>query len=271
MTEVIADKRDLPELLKRRGLGEIPDGISSFEGRHRAWVKVQDGCRQHCSYCIVPLVRPHLSSRPMPKCSTKSAVDIAVGQVSNLSIPHDRLETCPTGGFAEIVLTGIHLGHYGLEQPEPRIDLAGLVEKIIALPGEFRVRFSSIEAAEVTPELLRLMADRPDRICPHLHLPMQSGSDAILEKMKRRWPVGRFLDRCRGDSLAARPARSDDRCHRRFSRRNGGRFRRHLPRRRSRRASRKCMSSASVPGKARPPPSCPIACRNASINIGPPN
>jgi threonylcarbamoyladenosine tRNA methylthiotransferase MtaB len=177
VTEVVPDKRDLSKLLKRRGLNVIPDGISRFEGRHRAWVKVQDGCRQHCSYCIVPLVRPHLFSRP---------VDEVLDEIARLT----------NAGFAEIVLTGIHLGHYGLEQPEPRIDLAGLVAKIISLPGEFRVRLSSIEAAEVTPDLLKLMTARPDRICPHLHLPLQSGSDAILEKMKRRWSVGRFLEHC---------------------------------------------------------------------------
>jgi threonylcarbamoyladenosine tRNA methylthiotransferase MtaB len=125
----------------------------------------------------VPLVRPHLSSRP---------VEEVLEEIGRLS----------ENRFAEIVLTGIHLGHYGLERPEPRVDLAGLVEKIVALPGEFRLRFSSIEAAEVTPELLQLMAERPDRICPHLHVPLQSGSDAILEKMKRRLSVGRFLQRC---------------------------------------------------------------------------
>ena len=64
------------------------------------------------------------------------------------------------------------------------------------MDGEFRVRLSSIEAAEVTPELLDLMAEHPQRICPHLHVPMQSGSDAILRKMRRRWPVRRFIDRC---------------------------------------------------------------------------
>ena len=67
----------------------------------------------------------------------------------------------------------------------------------MALDGEFRVRLSSIEAAEVTPELLDVMAEHPQRICPHLHIPMQSGSDAILKRMRRRWPVRRFIDRCR--------------------------------------------------------------------------
>jgi threonylcarbamoyladenosine tRNA methylthiotransferase MtaB len=113
--------------------------------------------------------------------------------------------------FAEIVLTGIHLGHYGLESSEPQMNLAGLVKKIIELPGEFRVRFSSIEAAEVTPDLLELIVEHPERICPHLHIPMQSGSDAILEKMKRRWSTGQFLERCREiRSRLDRPALTTD-------------------------------------------------------------
>ena len=71
-----------------------------------------------------------------------------------------------------------------------------MIRRIAALDGEFRVRLSSIEAAEVTPELLDLMAEHPQRICPHLHIPMQSGSDAILKKMRRRWPIRQFIDRC---------------------------------------------------------------------------
>jgi threonylcarbamoyladenosine tRNA methylthiotransferase MtaB len=192
VSEVITDKRDLPDLLSRRGLREIPRGISTFEGRHRAWVKVQDGCGQHCSYCIVPLVRPLRASR---------SADEVLEEIGRLT----------TAGFAEIVLTGIHLGHYGLEQPEPRIDLAALIAKITTLPGEFRLRLSSIEAVEVTPELIRLMADRPDRICPHLHLPLQSGSDAILEKMKRRLSAAQFLERCQEiRSQLDRPALTTD-------------------------------------------------------------
>jgi threonylcarbamoyladenosine tRNA methylthiotransferase MtaB len=214
VSEVVGDKRELPEFLKRRGLEFVPDGISHFEGRHRAWVKVQDGCRQHCSYCIVPLVRPHLSSRPVVKVleeitrltqpgtgrrssrEGEAPAEPSAAKVCSLAIAARQEPRPPGDGFAEIVLTGIHLGHYGVKQPEPRIDLAGLVEQIVALPGGFRIRLSSIEAAEVTPELLGLMAERPDRICPHLHLPLQSGSDAILERMKRPLSVRRFLERC---------------------------------------------------------------------------
>lgn len=205
--EIVKDKSDLPELLARWGLKDIPSGISSFEGRHRAWVKVQDGCRQGCSYCIIPLVRPNLVSRPAAE---------VIDEISRLK----------DAGYAEIVLTGIHLGHYGLNSnlsspfgrgaggegctlktannslltinsnsASPK-NLTDLLRQIIKIPGKFRVRLSSIEAVEATSELIDIMAENPHRICPHLHLPMQSGSDKILEKMRRRWPMRRFMERC---------------------------------------------------------------------------
>jgi threonylcarbamoyladenosine tRNA methylthiotransferase MtaB len=177
VSEVIQDKRELPDLLTRRGLDDIPSGISNFDGRHRAWVKIQDGCREGCSYCIIPLVRPVLASRPADEVL-------------------DEIRRLIRAGFAEIVLTGIHLGHYGLNFGQAEIKLTGLIRRIVALDGEFRVRLSSIEAAEVTPKLLDVMAEHPLRICPHLHIPMQSGSDAILKRMRRRWSVRRFIDRC---------------------------------------------------------------------------
>lgn len=177
VSEVIEDKRELPDLLVRRGLRDIPRGISTFAGRHRAWVKVQDGCREKCSYCIIPLVRPVLASRPVE--------DVL-----------EEIRCLTAAGFAEIVLTGIHLGHYGVDFAHSRHGLVDLLRRIVALEGEFRVRLSSIEAAEVTPELLDLMAEHPQRICPHLHLPLQSGSDAILKKVRRHWTVGQFIKRC---------------------------------------------------------------------------
>ncbi len=177
VAEVITDKRQLPELLGRFGLVDVPDGISSFGTRHRAYVKVQDGCRMECSYCIIPTVRPELLSR---------GADDVLAEVCRL-VDH---------GHREIVLTGIHLGHYGVDLTGEQTNLAGLLGRIVELPGDFRVRISSIEAVEVTAELLRVMADRGDRVCPHLHVSMQSGSDAVLRRMRRRWPVGRFLECC---------------------------------------------------------------------------
>ncbi len=174
VTDVIADKRNLRLLFQRRGLVAVPDGITHFDGRRRALVKVQDGCRMRCTYCIVPRVRPHLVSRPSDEVLEEARRLIAYGH-------------------REIVLTGVHLGDYGHDG----FSLARLVRRMVELDGEFRVRLSSIEAGEVTPELIGLMAGHSDRICPHLHIPLQSGSDAVLERMNRRRPVQWFVDRCR--------------------------------------------------------------------------
>jgi threonylcarbamoyladenosine tRNA methylthiotransferase MtaB len=135
-----------------------------------------------CTYCIIPSVRTELSSRPL-------------GEVL------DEIRRLVASGYREIVLTGIHLGHYGVGLDDGPgsagpPNLAQLVRCAMQLDGRFRLRLSSLEAAEVTPELLALMAAHPDRICPHLHIPIQSGSDAVLRQMRRRMPSGRFAERC---------------------------------------------------------------------------
>jgi len=183
VVEVLTDKREIPDLLGRFGVLDVPTGISTFSGRHRAYVKVQDGCLLRCSYCIIPHVRPHFSSRPLPHVL-------------------DEVRRLVDHGYREIILTGIHLGHYGVEgnRGKPReawLRLATLVREIARLPGEFRVRLSSIEATEVTRDLLAAMAEFPQRIAPHLHICLQSGSDAVLRRMRRRWSSRMFVDRCR--------------------------------------------------------------------------
>jgi len=197
VSEVITDKRELPDWLNRWGVADVPTGISGFGGRQRAYVKVQDGCMLNCSFCIIPAVRPHLASRP---------VEHIVDEVHRLTSSRHR----------EVVLTGIHLGHYGVEWSRGRDKsewrrLSYLLAKLVELPGEFRLRLSSIEATEVTRELIAVMAANPQRICPHLHISMQSGSDDVLRRMRRRWGRQRFLDRCRlvTDSLDA-PALTTD-------------------------------------------------------------
>ncbi len=182
VAEVVTDKRELPDLLGRFGVVDVPDGISGFGDRSRAYVKVQDGCMLNCSFCIIPAVRPYLASR---------SPDAVVQEVGRLV----------ENGYREVVLTGIHLGHYGVEwsRGRPKSEwtrLANLLERLAKLPGEFRVRLSSIEATEVTRELIEAMASHPRRICPHLHISMQSGSDAVLRRMRRRWGSRRFVDRC---------------------------------------------------------------------------
>ncbi|MFO0869102.1 MAG: tRNA (N(6)-L-threonylcarbamoyladenosine(37)-C(2))-methylthiotransferase MtaB [Pirellulales bacterium] len=183
VSEVVVDKRELPDLLGRFGVVDVPTGISGLANRHRAYVKVQDGCLLRCSYCIIPYVRPTMSSRPL---------EHIVAEVERL-VDH---------GYREIVLTGIHLGHYGVDQNwrKPKdewLRLSHLVEQIARLAGDFRVRLSSIEATEVTRELIDVVASHGDKVCPHLHVCLQSGSDAVLRRMKRRWTARHFLDRCR--------------------------------------------------------------------------
>ncbi len=183
VSEVVTDKRELPDLLGRFGVTDVPTGISGFGRRHRAYVKVQDGCLLRCSFCIIPHVRPQLTSRPVAHI---------LDEVRRLT---DR-------GYRELVLTGIHLGHYGVDwnrhEPKDRwVRLADLVRQIAELPGDFRVRLSSIEATEVTRELVDVLADHGDKVAPHLHISMQSGSDGVLRRMRRRWGARRFVDRCR--------------------------------------------------------------------------
>jgi threonylcarbamoyladenosine tRNA methylthiotransferase MtaB len=197
VAEVVIDKRELPDLLGRMGVVDVPDGISDFAGLHRAFVKVQDGCMLKCSFCIIPHVRPNLISRPP---------EAIVAEVRRLIAK----------GFREVVLTGIHLGHYGVDfnrgRPKSQwVRLSHLLQRLMRIDEDFRVRLSSIEATEVTRELIDVMALHPRRICPHLHVSMQSGSDAILAAMKRRWGRQRLIDRCRlAQTRLDRPALTTD-------------------------------------------------------------
>lgn len=183
VTDVITDKRELPDLLGRFGVIDIPTGITGLSNRHRAYVKIQDGCLLNCTYCIIPTVRPQMFSRGK----------------------HDivrEVEQLIENGFREIVLTGIHLGHYGVDfnrgkRKDQWTRLSDLVDCLCDLPGDFRLRLSSIEATEITRELIAMMKRRTDRVCPHLHVCLQSGSDRILSRMRRRWSRRHIIDRCR--------------------------------------------------------------------------
>jgi threonylcarbamoyladenosine tRNA methylthiotransferase MtaB len=178
--EVVTDKRELPDILARQGVADMPRGISRFEGRKRAYVKVQDGCILKCTYCIIPQVRPGLRSR--------SPEDIEA-EVRRL-IAH---------GHKEIVLTGIHVGHYGVDTTRartgaPPFRLWHLFRRLDAVPGDWRMRLSSIEANEVDHDFIAAAADC-EHLCHQFHPALQSGSDAVLTRMRRRYRVGRFLDK----------------------------------------------------------------------------
>jgi threonylcarbamoyladenosine tRNA methylthiotransferase MtaB len=143
--------------------------VTHFAGRSRAFVKVQDGCQHRCAFCIVPYARGG---------SRSQALGIVLEQVSRLV----------AAGYGEVVLTGVDMGHYGWDLV-PRTTLGALVGRILEVPGLRRLRLSSVLPAYVTPELIELIAGSP-RVCPHLHIPLQSGSDRILRLMRRPYNTG---------------------------------------------------------------------------------
>jgi threonylcarbamoyladenosine tRNA methylthiotransferase MtaB len=178
--EVVRDKRELPDVLGRLGIVDLPKGISHFDGRKRAYVKVQDGCILKCTYCIIPHVRPGLSSR--------SPDDI-----------EDEVRRLVGNGYREIVLCGIHVGHYGVESTRGRSGRAPfrlwhLFRRLDRIPGDWRMRLSSIEAAEINDDFIAAAGDC-EHLCPQFHPALQSGSDAVLRRMRRRYSIARFLEK----------------------------------------------------------------------------
>ncbi|MFI5344886.1 MAG: MiaB/RimO family radical SAM methylthiotransferase [Elusimicrobiota bacterium] len=149
--------------------------LPSLAGRSRAFLKVQDGCNMDCAYCTIPSIRPDLSSVPLPELLEKA-------------------RALASAGVPEIVLCGIRLGRYLWREPGARADLGALVSRLLELPGDFRIRLSSLEVTDATDRLLSLMAESGGRLCPSLHLPLQSGSDEVLKRMKR-WYSAEFYRR----------------------------------------------------------------------------
>ncbi|MEW6572505.1 MAG: tRNA (N(6)-L-threonylcarbamoyladenosine(37)-C(2))-methylthiotransferase MtaB [Bacillota bacterium] len=144
-----------------------------FTSRTRAYLKIQEGCRDFCTFCVVPYARGPLRSR------RPDAVLREAGRLLD-------------AGFKELVLTGIHIGHYGIDLQTP-VNLPGLISQILKLPGLCRLRLSSIEPKEVSPALVELLAEDA-RFCPHLHIPLQSGDDAVLQRMGRRYTAAEYRE-----------------------------------------------------------------------------
>ena len=155
--------------------------LNAYTGQTRAFLKIQDGCDGYCTYCIVPKIRSKVTS----KCAT-DALDEAYKLVY--------------AGHKEIVLTGIFLGAYSQttvrrkrQDPDKTDALSDLVAKIAQTDGLKRLRLSSLEPADVTDKLLDVFVKYPN-IMPHLHLPLQSGSDRILKRMCRQYRIGEFME-----------------------------------------------------------------------------
>ncbi len=148
--------------------------LAPSTARSRAMLKVQDGCPEACAYCIVPLVRPAVRSTPPEEAVRQLAALVAEG-------------------YREVVICGIHLGLYGADLA-PRTGLVDLLERMLTVPGLGRLRLSSIAPLEVSDRLLALAQSEPERLCPHLHVSLQSGDDGVLARMGRPYTTGEFLD-----------------------------------------------------------------------------
>ncbi len=148
--------------------------LERFADHTRAFVKVQEGCDAHCAYCIIPQARgPSRSVRPVE----------VVRQVEKLV----------EAGHPEVVLIGVHLGRYGKDMPEEDVALDDLARWLCEVPDLRRLRFSSIEPREVTEGIIDLVVRHP-KVCRHLHIPLQSGSDAILHRMRRPYNASYYSD-----------------------------------------------------------------------------
>ena len=160
----------LDEALKRRVYQQLPAG--GLEERTRAMLKVQDGCSNFCTYCIIPYTRGPVRS---------AALADAVAQAGELA----------EKGYREIVITGIEIASWGRDLPG-KPALTQLVTAICKAVPELRVRLGSLEPRIVTPEFCEEMRQLPN-LCPQFHLSMQSGSDSVLARMKRKYDTARFL------------------------------------------------------------------------------
>ena len=141
------------------------------EVKTRAFIKVQEGCDNYCTFCIIPYARGKLKSRKQ---------EDAVSEIRKLV----------ARGYREVVLTGIHLGNYGKDLHDGT-SLSSLVAELVKIPELLRIRLDSIESVELSEELIRIIQNEP-KVCRHLHLPIQSGSDSVLKGMNRHYRLAKY-------------------------------------------------------------------------------
>lgn len=155
----------------RRQFEELPSG--AVDGRTRAMLKIQDGCVNFCTYCIIPYTRGRLRSLPPERCGAQT-------------------ESLAKQGFRELVITGIEIASYGRDLPE-KYTLADAVETIAAKAGDMRLRLGSLEPTVITEDFCRRLA-ATGKVCSHFHLSLQSGCDETLRRMNRKYNTAEFFD-----------------------------------------------------------------------------
>lgn len=161
--------KDIMSIREYENLTVDPEG----EVKARAFVKVQEGCDNYCTFCIIPYARGRLKSRKQ-----EDAVD--------------EIKKLVEKGYREVVLTGIHLGNYGRDLKNGT-SLSTLVSELLKIPNLLRIRLGSIESVELSDELINIIKNEK-RVCHHLHLPLQSGSDAVLKSMNRHYRLRQYKD-----------------------------------------------------------------------------
>ncbi|WP_276900837.1 tRNA (N(6)-L-threonylcarbamoyladenosine(37)-C(2))-methylthiotransferase MtaB [Dialister micraerophilus] len=161
--------KDIMSIREYENLTVDPEG----EVKARAFVKVQEGCDNYCTFCIIPYARGRLKSRKQ-----EDAVD--------------EIKKLVEKGYREVVLTGIHLGNYGRDLRNGT-SLSTLVSELLKIPNLLRIRLGSIESVELSDELINIIKNEK-RVCHHLHLPLQSGSDAVLKSMNRHYRLRQYKD-----------------------------------------------------------------------------
>lgn len=172
LDEYFTKKETLQRIYKEEKTSFEDMFITEFPGRTRAFVKIQDGCENFCSYCIIPFVRG--------KCRSKNKEEV-IKEVTSLV----------GNGYQEIVLTGIHTGNYGVDI---NTNFATLLNELIEIKGLKRLRISSIEITELTDEVLAVI-EKSNIIVDHMHIPLQAGSNEILKLMNRKYDLDLFYDK----------------------------------------------------------------------------
>ena len=178
LAEYEAEHQKQAHIIKINQTKEYEELEISRTAEHvRAYIKVQDGCNQFCTYCIIPYARGRVRSRAKEKI---------------LQEVHKLAEA----GYKEVVLTGIHLSSYGVDFPEEKKeDLLTLIKGVNEVEGINRIRLGSLEPGIVTEEFARELSAMP-KVCPHFHLSLQSGCDTTLERMNRRYRSAQYKERC---------------------------------------------------------------------------
>jgi threonylcarbamoyladenosine tRNA methylthiotransferase MtaB len=167
----------IEDYLAEKGISDAHDvsavPFTDPDGRTRAYLKIQDGCKMFCSYCIVPYARQHIACMPV-----EEIIENVRGLVS--------------AGYKEVVLTGIHIASYNSEN----MRLIDVLEAVVSQTGIARIRLGSLEPKLLTDEFLIRLAALGERVCPHFHISLQSGSDRILAAMNRRYSAEAYLEIC---------------------------------------------------------------------------